>query len=143
SSKALNEAIQKLREGVIGKVYMAKGLCYKWRNTIGRTQESPVPPGVNYDMWLGPAPQRPFTKNRFHYNWHWHWDYGNGDIGNQGVHEIDMARWALGKNELPKKVISIGGRFGYEDDGETANTQVALFDYGDSILIFEVRGLET
>jgi predicted dehydrogenase len=143
SSGALRRALAWAQAGHLGKIKVARGLCYKLRGSIGKTPEAPVPPGVNYDLWLGPAPVRPFTKNRFHYNWHWNWDYGNGDIGNQGVHEIDIARWALGKNELPKKVISIGGRFGYEDDGETANTQIALFDYGDSILIFEVRGLPT
>ncbi|HXX92226.1 MAG TPA: Gfo/Idh/MocA family oxidoreductase [Planctomycetota bacterium] len=143
SSGALRRALGWAQGGALGKIKVSRGLCYKLRPSIKHTPEEPVPPGVNYDLWLGPAPLRPFTKNRFHYNWHWHWDYGNGDIGNQGVHEIDIARWALGKNELPKKVISIGGRFGYEDDGETPNTQIALFDYGDSILIFEVRGLPT
>jgi len=140
SSKALNEAIQKLREGVIGKVYMAKGLCYKWRNTIGRTQESPVPPGVNYDMWLGPAPQRPFSKNRFHYNWHWHWDYGNGDIGNQGVHQMDVARWGLGVG-LPKRVQAMGDKFMFEDDQETPNSLIAAYHYPEEkkMLVFEVR----
>jgi predicted dehydrogenase len=143
SSGALRRALAWVQTGALGKVKVSRGLCYKRRASIGHTPDSPVPPGVNYDIWLGPAPLRPFSKNRFHYNWHWNWAYGNGDIGNQGVHEIDIARWALGKNELPKKVIAIGGRFGYEDDGETANTQIALFDYGDSLLIFEVRGLET
>jgi predicted dehydrogenase len=143
SSGALRRAIAWAQGGALGKIKVSRGLCYKRRTSIGHTPDSPVPPGVNYDLWLGPAPLRPFSKNRFHYNWHWHWDYGNGDIGNQGVHEMDIARWALGKNELPKKAIAIGGRFGYEDDGETANTQIVLFDYGDSLLIFEVRGLET
>lgn len=82
-----------LHGGGLGEVYMAKGICYKWRPTIGRHPDEPAPPpGVHYDLWLGPAPLRPFNKNRFHYNWHWHWDYGNGDIGNQGVHEMDIAR---------------------------------------------------
>ena len=97
---------------------MAKGLCYKWRNTIGRTPDSPVPAGVNYDMWLGPAPVRPFSKNRFHYNWHWHWDTGNGDIGNQGVHQMDIARWGLGVG-LPQRVQSMGDHFMFDDDQET------------------------
>jgi predicted dehydrogenase len=141
SNPGIIEAMQKLREGVIGKVYMAKGLCYKWRNTIGKTPESPVPSGVNYDMWLGPAPVRPFSKNRFHYNWHWVWATGNGDIGNQGIHEMDMCRWMLGEETLPRRVFSIGGRFGYVDDAETPNTQIAVFDYPSAPLIFEVRGL--
>ena len=95
SSPGSREAMQKLREGVIGDVYMAKALCYKTRKSIGHTPDEPVPVGVDYDKWLGPAPERPFSKNRFHYNWHWHWDYGNGDIGNQGVHQMDVARWGL------------------------------------------------
>ena len=80
-------------------------------------------------------------RKQLHYDWHWFWDYGNGDLGNQGVHEMDKARWGLNKNELPKSVVSVGGRLGYVDDGETANTQLCVFDYGDCELIFEVRGL--
>ncbi|MBV8878485.1 MAG: Gfo/Idh/MocA family oxidoreductase, partial [Planctomycetaceae bacterium] len=132
-----------LAEGKLGPIKVSRGLCYKSRKSIGKKPDGPVPKGVDYDLWLGPAPERPYNPNYFHYNWHWHWDTGNGDIGNQGVHEIDKARWFLGKNTLPLKVTSIGGRFGYEDDGETPNTQIAVFDYGDSQLLFEVRGLET
>jgi len=102
---------------------------------------------MNYDLWCGPAPFRPpHRKTSFgtvHYDWHWFWDYGNGDLGNQGIHQMDVARWGLGKNELAPSVISVGGRFGYIDDGETANTQICVFDHGDSELIFEVRGLKT
>jgi predicted dehydrogenase len=86
---------------------------------------------------------RPFNPNRFHYNWHWFWNTGNGDIGNQGVHEMDIARWGLGKTTLPKSVVSSGGKFVYDDDQETPNTQLATFDYGDAQLVFEVRGLLT
>ncbi|MFN3322663.1 MAG: Gfo/Idh/MocA family protein [Bryobacteraceae bacterium] len=136
-------AIELLRNGAIGKLYMAKGLCYKRRTSIGRGPDGPVPPGVNYDQWLGPAPMRPFNPNRFHYNWHWFWDTGNGDIGNQGVHEMDIARWGLGKSGLPTKVVSEGGKFAYNDDQETPNTQTAILDYGDAQLVFEVRGLIT
>jgi len=136
-------AIELLRQGVIGKLYMAKGLCYKRRRSIGRQPDGPVPPGVDYDLWLGPAPWRPFNPNRFHYNWHWFWDTGNGDIGNQGVHEMDIARWGLGKNTLPSVVHSTGGKYVYDDDQETPNTQIAEFDYGDCLLVFEVRGLLT
>jgi predicted dehydrogenase len=143
SSKGLQEAMKFLWEGKLGKVKVARGLCYKRRPSIGKTPEEAVPPGVDYDLWLGPAPVRPFTKNRFHYNWHWMWDYGNGDLGNQGIHQMDIARWGLNKKALANKVQSIGGRFGYEDDGETPNTQIVTLDYGDAQLIFEVRGLET
>ena len=137
------KAMELLRQGAIGKVYMAKGLCYKRRQSIGKTPEEAIPAGVNYDLWTGPAPMRPFTRNRFHYNWHWFWDTGNGDIGNQGVHEMDIARWGLGKRELPKSVFCSGGKFAYDDDQETPNTQTAVFDYDDCQLQFEVRGLNT
>jgi predicted dehydrogenase len=140
SSVALQQAVKKLREGVIGEVYMAKGLCYKWRDTIGRAQEEPVPTGVHYDLWTGPAPARPFTRNRFHYNWHWQWTYGNGDIGNQGVHQLDLARWGLGVG-LPERVQSMGGHYMFSDDQETPNTQVSAFHYPgqQKLLTFEVR----
>jgi len=136
-------AMQLLRDGAIGKVYMAKGLCFKRRKSIGHSPDGPVPAGVDYSQWLGPAPMRPFNPNRFHYNWHWFWDTGNGDIGNQGVHEMDIARWGLGKNTLPKRVISTGGKFVSDDDQETPNTQTATFEYDDCQLVFEVRGLLT
>ncbi len=137
---AFREAIQHLRDGAIGEVYYAKGLCYKWRDTIHHTPVQPVPDGVHYGLWLGPAPERPFTKNRFHYNWHWHWHYGNGDIGNQGVHEMDIARWGLGVKQ-PRLASAIGGHFMFDDDQETPNTLVASFKYPDEnkMLVFEVR----
>ena len=137
------EAVRRLREGVIGEIYMAKGLCYKRRMSIGAKTASAVPPGVDYDIWLGPAQPREFRQNRFHYNWHWHWAFGNGDIGNQGVHQMDVIRWGLGKDHLPAKVFSSGGHYVYDDQQETPNTQQALFHYGDSQLAFEVRGLHT
>lgn len=135
-----------LHRGGLGEVYMAKGLCYKWRDTIGTTPDAPVPPGVDYDLWLGPAQKRPFSQNRFHYNWHWHWDYGNGDMGNQGVHEMDIARWGLGVT-LPTKITATGGHFMFEDDQQTPNDLMAVFEFpnpqgaGDKkkLLQFEVR----
>lgn len=136
------KAVQLLKEGVIGKVYMAKGYCYKRRKSIGVTPAESTPPGVNWDLFLGPAPMRPFTKNRFRYNWHWFWDTGNGDIGNQGIHEMDIARWGLGV-DLPTQAVSTGGKYVYEDDQETPNTQIATFDYGDKEIVFEVRGIIT
>src|SRR5262249_20266744 len=135
-------AIQLLHDGAIGKVYYAKGLCFKRRPSIGHANDEPVPPGVEWDIFLGPAPMRPFNQLRFKYNWHWFWDTGNGDIGNQGIHEMDVARWGLGRG-LPKSVVSTGGKYVYEDDQETPNTQIATFDYGDAELVFEVRGLNT
>ncbi|HWQ56204.1 MAG TPA: Gfo/Idh/MocA family oxidoreductase [Bryobacteraceae bacterium] len=142
SAPAVQEGMAKLREGVIGDVYMARGLCFNWRDTIGRAKPEPVPPGVHYDLWIGPAPVKPFTKNRFHYNWHWQWDYGNGDIGNQGVHEMDVARWGLGVT-YPTKVSATGGHFMFDDDQETPNTITAMFEFDEGgrkkMLVFEVR----
>jgi len=135
-----------LHGGGLGEVYMAKGLCYKWRDTIGRYPDEPVPAGVDYDLWLGPARKRPFNKNRFHYNWHWNWEYGCGDMGNQGVHEMDIARWGLGVT-LPTKITAVGGHFMFDDAQDTPNAMMALFEFpnpeggGDKkkILQFEVR----
>jgi len=142
SSPALQEAVQKLKDGLIGDVYMGRGLCFKWRDTIQRTPVEPAPAGVHYDLWLGPAPKREFTRNRFHYNWHWFWDYGNGDIGNQGIHQMDICRWLLDVT-YPTKVSSMGGHFMFDDDQETPNTQVATFEFDGlgkkKFLVFEVR----
>ena len=137
------EGIQKLKEGAIGEVYMAKGICFKRRKTIGAMEPSSIPPGVDYDLWLGPTWPRAWQENRFHYNWHWYWDFGNGDIGNQGVHEMDVARWGLGIDTLPDNAYSEGGKFIYDDDQQTPNTQFAMFRYPDKALQFEVRGLMT
>jgi predicted dehydrogenase len=142
SSVALREAVQKMREGLLGEIYMARGLCYKWRNTIKHTNEGPVPKGVDYNLWLGPAPQRAFTENRFHYNWHWFWDYGNGDLGNQGIHEVDIARWGLGVR-YPTKISAIGGKFMFDDDQETPNTINCAYEFDvegkKKMMVFEVR----
>jgi predicted dehydrogenase len=136
-------AIELVHQNAIGKVYMAKGLCYKRRLSIGHKPDGPVPAGVDYDLWTGPAAKLPFNPNRFHYNWHWFWNTGNGDIANQGVHEMDIGRWGLNKNAPAAKVTSMGGKFVYDDDQETPNTQLAAFNYGDSEQVFEVRGLIT
>jgi len=141
-SSIARDAIAHLREGLIGDVYMARGLCYKWRDTIGRKPEEPVPPGVHYDLWLGPAMEHVFTQNRFHYNWHWFWEYGNGDLGNQGIHQVDVCRWGLGV-KYPTKVSAIGGHFMFDDDQETPNTLNATFEFDDNgkkkMMVFEVR----
>ena len=143
SHKGIQDAVEFLRAGNLGKLYMAKGLCYKPRGSIGHKPDGDVPAGVDYNLWLGPAPERPFNPNRFHYEWHWNWDYGNGDLGNQGIHQMDLARWGLGKTEFPKTVMSSGGRYGYSDDGQTPNTQLVVFEFDDCELQFEVRGLMT
>ena len=135
------KAMRLLHEGVIGKVYLAKGLCFKRRLSIGHKEDEPIPAGLDWDKFLGPAPMRPYNELRFRYNWHWFWDTGNGDIGNQGVHEMDIARWGLNRG-LPQSVSSTGGKFYVpaNDDQETPNTQMATFNYGDAELMFEVRG---
>ncbi|MBI1915782.1 MAG: Gfo/Idh/MocA family oxidoreductase [Planctomycetes bacterium] len=144
SHKGIRDAIAFLHAGKLGKVRVARGLCYKLRGSIGKVQgPRPIPKTVDYNLWCGPAPDGPLMRKNLHYDWHWIWDYGNGDLGNQGIHQMDVARWGLGKNELSGGALSVGGRFGYVDDGQTANTQICVFDYGDSELIFEVRGLLT
>jgi predicted dehydrogenase len=132
-----------LREGVVGQVYHARGLCFRRRFSIGHTPDEPVPAGLDWDGFLGPAQMRPYTKNRFAYNWHWFWDTGNGDIGNQGIHEMDIALWGLGRGGWPRTVSSTGGKYVWKDDQETPNTQTASFDFGDAMLTFEVRNLPT
>jgi predicted dehydrogenase len=144
SQKGMQEAIEFVHSGKLGKVHLGRGLCYKRRPSIGKVSgPTAIPGSCDYNLWCGPAPMKPLMRKNLHYDWHWVWDTGNGDLGNQGIHEMDKARWGLGKMELPKSAISIGGRFGYIDDGQTANTQICLFDYGDCELIFEVRGLPT
>jgi predicted dehydrogenase len=167
SRPAVRDAIKFIQDGGIGKVYMARGLCFKPRASIGKYPDGPMQPGekfaltvestnfepaydaqylskVDYDLWIGPAPKKPFNRNRFHYNWHWQWDYGNGDTGNQGPHQFDIARWGLGKQEHPVKVVSFGGYFGPESAQETPDTQTALYEYADgTILEFGTRGEHT
>ena len=169
SRPAVIDAINFMKSGGIGKVYMARGLCFKPRLNIGKYPDGPMlasdPPfsftvggkgndgpytseylaKVNYDLWIGPAPERPFNRNRFHYNWHWQWDYGNGDTGNQGPHQFDIARWGLEENEHPVKVSSMGGYFGGQPTAqETPDTQTSLFEYADGkYLEFGTRGEQT
>lgn len=143
SDASVREAMEFLHKGGIGKVHTAKGLCYKWRPSIGQFSKSAPPKSLDWNIWQGPASERDFSNLYVHYNWHWFWEYGNGDIGNQGVHQMDIARWGLGKNCHPNTVFSSGGRFGYKDGAETPNTQQAIFEYDDAVLQFEVRGLPT
>ena len=137
------KAIAALQQGLIGKLYMTKALCYKLRPSIGHTPDTPTPPGLNWDRFLGPAPMRPFNEKRFAYYWHWFWDTGNGDIGNQGVHETGIARGALGDPVWPKTATAFGGKFGIDDDTETPNILTAGFSYGEQQLVVEVRGRRT
>jgi len=150
SSRAVREAMQFLAEGGIGEVKFARGLCYKRRKSIGPLGNYPIPPEVDYNLWSGPAPVEPVTRPQFHYDWHWQRLYGNGDLGNQGPHQTDIARWGLGVDAHPNRVITYGGRLGYQaernddayvDAGDTANTEVSIYDYGDKCIVFETRGL--
>ncbi|SHF00800.1 Predicted dehydrogenase [Mariniphaga anaerophila] len=141
SSKAIQEAIKHLEDGLIGRVYMARGLVYRWRPDIGDQGISKVPEGLDYDLWTGPAPMRPFSRNLVHYNWHWHWNYGNGDVGNQGIHETDLCMWGLGVNELPERITSMGGKFLWDDCKEVPEIQTSVYHYPKQkkIIQFEVR----
>jgi len=140
SSIAIQEAIKHLRDGLIGKVYMARGLVYKWRPDIGNQGNSSAPDTLNWDLWQGPAEAREFSKNYVHYNWHWFWNYGNGDIGNQGIHETDLCMWGLDVG-LPEEISSAGGKFLWNDCKETPETLTSVYKYPKEgkVIQFEVR----
>lgn len=152
SAVAVQDAVKFINEGGIGEVKFARGLCYKRRASINAKGNYPIPPEVDFNLWSGPAPftEPKLTRKRFHYDWHWQRLYGNGDSGNQGPHQTDIARWGLGIDTHPSSVIAYGGRLGYQaerkddsyvDAGDTANTEVAIYDYGDKCMVFETRGL--
>ncbi len=142
SGTGLQEAVAWIRAGNLGRITAARGFCYKRRDSIGLA-DGPVaiPASINFDLWCGPAPLVPPKRKRLHYDWHWVHVTGNGDVGNQGIHQMDVARWFLGESGLPRSTLSVGGRLGYVDDGDTPNTQVVIHDYATAPLIFEVRGL--
>lgn len=142
SSTGIREAVAWVKAGNLGKIQIARGLCYKRREAIGRSKDALVPPaGVDMDLWYGPAQKEPIHRRKLDYDWHWQWPYGNGDLGNQGVHQMDIARWFLGEGEIAPQAWSVGGRLGYDDDGDTPNTQIVYQAYKTAPLIFEVRGL--
>ncbi len=136
-------AVELLRGGVIGEVYHGRGLCFRRRFSIGHTPDAPVPAGLDWDLFLGPAQMKPYSKNKFAYNWHWFWDTGNGDIGNQGPHELDICLWGLGRGGWPLSAASTGGKYVWKDDQETANTQQAAFEFDGAQITFDVRNLPT
>ncbi len=143
SSECILEAVEHLHgENPIGRIQLARGFCYRHRQGIGRP-DGPleIPEGLDHDLWLGPAPEEPVRRRRFHYDWHWFWNYGNGDLGNQGPHQMDIARWILGKKEVAPSVFSVGGRVGYDDNAETYSAQYTLLDYQPVPILFEVRNL--
>jgi predicted dehydrogenase len=143
SMPGMRETIDFVKSGRIGTVRVAHALCYKRRPSIGLVDTpAPLPAGLDFDLWAGPAPKVVPIRKKLHYDWHWNHLTGNGDLGNQNPHELDKARWGLGKQELPKRVVSVGGRLGYVDNGDVANSQVTLFQWDDALLISDVRGLE-
>jgi len=138
------------QSGKLGKLLVSRGLCYKdggtggsTRGDIGHKPTKAPPSELDFNIWLGPAQEQPYHENLVHYRWHWFWDFGNGDVGNQGVHEMDKARWVIPGAVWPKSVISFGGRYANNDQGQTPNALVSIFDYGDTQLIFETRGLKS
>lgn len=142
SNLVTNKALKFIKDDGLGAIHMTKGLCIKPRGNIGHVKDSVIPEGVNWDMFLGPAPYRPFNENRFHYKWHWFWDTGCSDMGNQGIHQADVARWAMDKHTHPVKVHGVGKYFLYDSDQETPNVQNLSFEYKDgTIMQFEVNGL--
>ncbi|MEL7496633.1 MAG: Gfo/Idh/MocA family oxidoreductase [Planctomycetota bacterium] len=142
SSPSLQAAVKFVRDGGIGKLQYAVGTCYKPRKSIGKL-DAPLslPSHIDYDLWCGPAEKRSLFRSRLHYDWHWDFNTGNGDMGNQGIHQMDIARWFLGYDTVSPRVFSVGGRVGYEDAGDTPNTQTVIHDYPEAPLIFETRGL--
>jgi hypothetical protein len=143
SMPGMRDTLAFVHSGKLGEVKVAHALCYKRRQSIGLVDTpAPLPEGLDFDLWAGPSPAVVPIRERLQYDWHWDLSTGNGDLGNQNPHEIDKARWGLGKQELPKKVVSVGGRLGYIDNGNAANSQLTLFSWDDALLISEVRGLE-
>lgn len=152
SGAGVQEAVQFIADGGIGTCTFARGLCYKRRKSIDALGDYPIPSNVDYNLWCGPAAYTDpkLTRKRFHYDWHWQRHYGNGDFGNQGPHQTDVARWGLGIDTHPSTILSYGGRLGYQaerndasyvDAGDTANTEITICDYGDKCIVFETRGL--
>ena len=143
SMPGMRQTIEFVRGGGVGPVKVAHALCYKRRTSIGLVDTPvPLPEGIDFDLWAGPAPAVRPIRERLHYDWHWNQLTGNGDLGNQNPHELDKARWGLGMQSLPRRVVSLGGRLGYVDNGNVANSQLTVFQWDDALLISDVRGLE-
>ncbi len=143
SRGALAAAVKYMHEGKLGEVKLARSIVYGGRGSIGGPETCNMPPHCDYNLWAGPAPLTELTRPKFHYDWHWFWDTGNGEIGNNNIHSLDICRWGLGLSGLGESVISYGGRLGYVDAAETPNTQVAIFDFGSKTIVSETRGLKT
>jgi predicted dehydrogenase len=143
SNGALAAAVDYMKQGKLGDVRLARSIIYGGRGSIGGPGKFEIPAAVDYNLWAGPAPLSPLTRPRLHYDWHWFWETGNGELGNNNVHSLDICRWGLGVTGLGRAVVSFGGRFGYTDAGQTPNTQVCVFDFGDKAIVSETRGLKT
>lgn len=143
SNMALAEAVEYMQAGKLGEVKLARSIIYGSRGSIGPKGTYELPKNVDYNLWAGPAPLSPLTRKSLHYDWHWDWQTGNGELGNNNIHSLDICRWGLGLTGLGRSAISYGGRFGYVDAGQTPNTQVCIFDYGDRTMVAETRGLKT
>jgi hypothetical protein len=143
STGALASAVKFMHEGKLGVVKLARSIIYGRRGSIGGPTRGEVPAGVDYNLWAGPAPLDPLTRPKFHYDWHWFWNTGDGEIGNNNIHSLDICRWGLGVTGLGRAVLSYGGRLGYADAAETPNTQVGIFDFGGKTIVTETRGLKT
>jgi predicted dehydrogenase len=142
SSPDVCQAREFIRSGQMGRILYAYAVNYKRRDSIGKVAgPQPIPPEVDYGLWCGPAPLEPLMRKELHYDWHWDWTTGNGEMGNNGVHFLDMCRWITGQEELPPRAMSLGGRFGYDDDAETPNTHVAMLGYPSTPIFCEIRGL--
>ena len=128
SSEAVREAVQLMRDGEIGDVYMARATIFKWRPALENHPDAEPPSHLDYDMWVGPGKFRPYSQRHVHYNWHWTWDFGNGEIGNQGIHETDMVQWGL-EVKMPTKLTSMGGKYLWDDHRETPELLTSLMEF--------------
>jgi predicted dehydrogenase len=144
SNRIVNKAIELLHDGIIGDIYMGRGIVYGFRKSIGRVKDSPIPAGVNWDLHLGPTAYRPFNTNHFHYNWHWYWETSTSEFGNNGVHVMDEVRWGMNKRVHPKKIACVGGFYAWDSDQDIPNLEVGTFEYDDGkIMELEIRSLYT
>jgi predicted dehydrogenase len=138
SSSGIIEAIERVQAGEIGRVHLSRGWYTAVRKPIGHGKPAEVPTGLDYALWQGPAPEREYRDNVVHYNWHWFWHWGTGELGNNGIHSLDLCRWGLGV-DFPRRVVAGGGKYFFDDDQETPDTHTVSFDFGDKMITWEGR----
>lgn len=138
SMPGIQEGMQKLHDGVIGKVLVGRCFYHNPRPSIGKGKPAPVPEWLDYSLWQGPAPERPFHDNYLHYNWHWFWHWGTAELGNNGIHMLDLCRWGM-QVEFPQKVSCMGGRYRYDDDQQTPDTTLATYEFAGKSITWEAR----